>query len=140
MYNWTIVEDANASDLAVLSQGVIRSGRALSADGNATPIACFVRDGDKIIAGASGRTEYNRLFVNYLWVEDGLRSQGLGTKVLSELEQAASKRGMAESLLETLDDRTVKLYSRLGYRHIAKIPNYVGPFTRHIMMKPLDRA
>lgn len=140
MYNWTIVEDANESDLAVLSEGVIRFGRSLAADGHARPIACFGRDGDKIIAGASGRTEYNRLFISYLWVEENLRSQGIGSKILAELEKAARERGSVDALLETLDERAVKLYSRLGYRHVAKIPNYVGPFTKHIMIKSLKRV
>ena len=33
--------------------------------------------------------------------------------------------------------RAAELYARLGYRQIAKIPHYVGSFTKHIMVKPI---
>ena len=137
MHHWSVVEEASEADLAVLSEGVVRYGRALAVGGDARPIACFVRDGQDIVAGASGRTEFNRLFIGYLWVAEHLRSQGLGSEVLSKLEMAASKRGCADAMIETLNDRAAQLYARLGYRQVAKIPRYVGSFTRHVLVKSL---
>ena len=140
MHHWSIVEEASEADLAVLIEGVIRYGRSLAVGGDARPIACFVRDERDIVAGASGRTEFNRLFVGYLWVDETLRSRGLGSKVLSKLEMAASKRGCIDALIETLNDRTAQLYARLGYRQVAKIPRYVGSFTRHVLVKSIAGA
>lgn len=138
MYHWSVVEEASENDLAVLSEGVVRYGRSLAIGGNARPIACFVKAGHDIVAGASGRTEFNRLFVSYLWVAENLRSDGLGSKVLSEIELAASKRGCADALIETLNDRVSELYVRLGYRRVAWIPHYVGSFTKHVLVKSLN--
>src|SRR5262249_45725569 len=70
MPEWSISEAATEEELAVLSEGVLRVGRALAANGNARPLACFLRDGASIIAGGSGRTEFDRLFVQYLWVAE----------------------------------------------------------------------
>ena len=137
MHHWSIVEEASETDLAVLSEGVIRYGRSLAVSGNARPIACFVRVERAIVAGALGRTEFNRLFVGHLWVDETLRSRGLGSNVLRKLEIAAVKRGCVDSLIETLNDRTAELYARLGYRHVAKIPHYVGSSTRHVLVKSI---
>lgn len=133
--HWSVTDSASETDLAVLNEGVVRYGRSLAVGGNAKPIACFVRDEQTIVAGAAGRTEFNRLFVSYLWVAESLRSKGLGSKVLLELEYTAICRGCTDSLLETLSATAAELYARLGYRHLAQVPGYVGPFTKHVMLK-----
>jgi ribosomal protein S18 acetylase RimI-like enzyme len=139
MREWSVIEDAGESDLAALSEGVTQYGRSLALGGNARPIACLVRESEEIVAGASGRTEFDRLFVVYLWVQEQLRSRGLGSEVLGTLEKAAYARGCKDALIETLNDRTANLYTRLGYKSVAMIPHYVGSFTKHVLVKSLDR-
>jgi ribosomal protein S18 acetylase RimI-like enzyme len=137
MREWSISETATEQELSVLSEGVLQVGRALAVNGNARPLACLVREGGSIIAGGSGRTEFERLFVQYLWVAERYRGRGLGSEVLSRLEAAARQRGSRDALIETLSDRVAELYRRLGYAPVATIPRYVGEFTRHIMVKAL---
>lgn len=127
----------SADDLILVSEGVLRHGRSLAEEGNAQPIACFLRQAGKVIAGASGRTEYGRLFVSYLWVESAHRRQGLGTQVLQELERAALQDGCRDALIETLDDGFASMYQGLGYSLVAVVRKYVGTFNRHILVKPL---
>lgn len=121
----------------MVSAGVIEFGRAEAAGGNPEPIACFLRDGRSIIAGATGRTEFERLFVNYLWVKEELRGTGIGSAALEHIEGAACQRGARDSLFETLSDRNAALYRRCGYVEIASISRYVGPFTKYVMLKTL---
>jgi GNAT superfamily N-acetyltransferase len=132
---WKIAIEVPSEDLAAITHGVLNHGRERAQGGNALPIACTVRDGTRVVAGGAGRTEYRRLFVGHLWVAEELRGNGVGSRVLAELEAEASKRGCEDSMIETLDDRVAQLYSRLGYKLLAKVPNYVGPFNRHIMLK-----
>lgn len=120
-----------------MSGGVIAAGRRAAAGGNAQPIACFLREDEKIVAGACGRTEFGRLFVDFLWVAEDLRNLGLGTEALARLEAAARERGARDALIETMSDRVAALYRRAGYREIAAIEAYVGPFTKHVLLKTL---
>ena len=136
MQSWRVVEHSNPEELAVISNGVFQHGRSLAVGGNARPVACLVSNEGEIIAGASGRTEFNRLFVSYLWITSALRGQGLGTQVLRRLEQEAQERGCADALIETLDEHTALFYQRLGYAVLSVVP-YVGPFRRHTLLKPL---
>lgn len=133
---WSIEEDSRPEDLAVVATGVIEFGQAEAIGGNPRPIACFLRQGS-IIAGATGRTEFQRLFVNYLWVREDLRGSGLGTATLERIEAAARKRGVRDALIETLSDRNAALYRSLGYVEVAVIPCYVGSFTKYVMVKEL---
>jgi len=135
---WRIADDASAVDLAVISEGVLQHGRAIAArvGGDARPLACLVTEGETLVAGATGRTEFGRLFVSYLWVAPPLRGRGLGTEILARVEEEASQRGCTDALIETLNDRNALLYQRLGYRTIAVV-DYLGPFRRHTLLKPL---
>jgi ribosomal protein S18 acetylase RimI-like enzyme len=134
---WSITESPSAEELSVLSDGIVSFGRALAIGGNPLPIACFVRDNGAIIAGGSGRTEFDRLFIHYLWVAEHCRERGLGSAVLTRLEAAARERGAIDAVIETMNDRTAALYRRLGYEPVAVIPRWVGSFTRHILIKRL---
>lgn len=133
---WKLERDLPAKDLEVVSKGVFAHGRAQAHDGNAEPIACLVYDADRVIAGGTGRTEYQRLFISYLWVADELRGQGIARRILKELESEAARRGCKDALIETLDDTVASLYRHLGYNSLAVVKGYVGRFNRHIMLKP----
>lgn len=139
--SWTLGREAPPNDLEIIANGVFAHGRAQAHDGRAEPISCLVRDGDRVVAGGTGRTEYERLFVSYLWVAEDLRGQGLARRILAELESEARKRGCRDALIETLDDDVANLYRHLGYRSVAEVKHYVGRFNRHIMLKSsMDRA
>ena len=133
---WSIGISAPVEDLAVVSTGVFNHGRAQAHDGDAKPIYCLIRDENRVVAGGLGRTEYLRLFVQHLWVAEHVRNQGIGSRILRDLEAEAAKRGCRDALIETLDDSVAQLYSRLGYQSLACVRSYVGRFNRHIMLKP----
>ena len=133
---WSLERDAHAEDLAILADGVFTHIRAQLADGNAAPIACLVRVGTRVVAGGSGRTECQRLFIHNLWVAPERRGQGIARRVLAELESEAVQRGCRDALIETLDDSVAGLYSRLGYQPLVVVERYLGRFNRHIMLKP----
>ena len=120
MPDWSVVENASECDIATLSEGVFSFGRALAVGGEARPIACFLREEDGILAGASGRTEYERLFVSLLWVVDRLRCRGIGAEVLARLEEAATERGCRDALIETMNDRTAALIAE--HTHVYPQP------------------
>jgi hypothetical protein len=54
------------------------------------------------------------------------------------LESEAVRRGCRDALIETLDDGVAAVYGRLGYRSVAVVESYVGPFNRHVLLKLLN--
>jgi putative acetyltransferase len=136
---WELDEQPSESDLSLIASAVTRHGRALACS-DARPLACWVRRHGQIVAGACGRTELSRLFVNYLWVDESLRRQGLATELLSRLEAAARQQGCVDAALETLSDDVARWYGRRGWRTVALVPRWVGGFNRHILVKPLAGA
>lgn len=136
---WDITSSPSENDESVVSNGVFDHGRRLASDGNAQDLACFLRVDGKVVAGGLGRTEYRRLFITSVWVTESLRGQGIGSEIISRMEREAVARKCHDALIETLLEPNVRLYERLGYNSLARIPKYVGDFTRHIMLKsPLE--
>ena len=116
---------------------LIHGGSVFDSIGGTVAAADVVVEGDRIVAGATGRTEFNRLFTSYLWVSDERRGQGLGSECLTRLEAAARARGCTDAVLETLSDSNQALYERLGYETIVTLVAWVGGFNRHFMRKSL---
>ena len=137
MRTWEITNAPSDNDEGIIHAGVLEYGRGLAVDGGAKTLACFVRTDGDVIAGGVGRTEYDRLFLSSIWVAELFRGQGLGSEIIARMEQAARDRGCRDALIETLIHRNVRLYERLGFISIAIVPNYVGSFSRHIMVKGL---
>jgi ribosomal protein S18 acetylase RimI-like enzyme len=135
--SWEITNSPSDLDESVVSSGVFDHGRHLASGGNAQALACFLRNDGNVVAGGLGRTEYRRLFITSLWVTESLRSQGIGSEIVSRMEQEAIARDCQDALIETLLEQNVRLYERLGYRSMARIPQYVGDFTRYVMLKSL---
>ncbi len=124
-----------AADLDAMRDGVIAYGRQQAQGSDAQDIACALYQDGELIAGAWGRTEFQRLYVNYLWVHADHRGQGLGGDCLRQVEAQALKRGCVDALIETLLDDVAELYEHLGYACISHVHDYVPGFTRHTLLK-----
>jgi len=124
-----------SSDLDAIREGVIAFGRQQAQGSDASDIAVALYDGDLLIAGATGRTEFQRLYVNYLWVDADHRGQGLGGDCLRQIEAMALQRGCVDVLIETLLDEVADIYERLGYACISHVHDFVPGFTRHTLLK-----
>ena len=59
MLTWELTAIPEKADVARVDDGVFAHGRALAVGGNALPLACFVRELGELVAGGSGRTEFN---------------------------------------------------------------------------------
>jgi GNAT superfamily N-acetyltransferase len=125
----------SAADLAHVSEAVVAHGRAQLVDAMGQEIACGLYEGRRLIAGALGRTECQRLFVHHHWVDPAERNKGLGSDLLRRLEAQALARGCVDALIETVSDRSAALYERLGYVCMAHLHDYLPGFTRHTLIK-----
>ena len=121
--------------LEAIREGVVSHGRQQAQGSDAADIACALYEGEHLVAGAWGRTEFQRLYVSYLWVRDADRGQGLGGDCLRQLEAQALRRGCVDALIETLLDEVAEIYEHLGYACIAHVHDFVPGFTRHTLLK-----
>lgn len=121
-----------------IEQQIDEFNRARWPDEQKRALAVISRSEDgTIVAGAAAKTFGNWLLVENLWVSDGLRGRGLGSRLLKDLETAALKRGCRHSLLDTLEFQARPFYERHGYRLQWTQDDYPLEGAKHFMTKQL---
>ena len=121
-YPLTVEEHPAHHDLDFLEQRIIdhNYGRAGASDGRG--LACFVRDdAGQIIAGISGYTWAGMAEIEFLWVDDSLRGQGVGSRLLEAVETEARQRGCVLVITSTYSFQAPEFYQRHGYEVVGKI-------------------
>lgn len=73
-----------------------------------------VNENGNIVASVRALSENDTLFIGKLIVHPDLQGQGIGTKLLSEIEQTCQSKRY-ELFTSTKSERNIKLYERLGY-------------------------
>lgn len=108
---------------------------ALAPPGGIFLVACD--DGEPVACGgvqtiADGVGEVKRM-----WVEDGWRGAGLGSRLLRQLEDAARTLGHRVARLDTNEALTeaIALYERAGYRRTPRYND--NPYATHFFEKDL---
>lgn len=86
-----------------------------------------VRDEGKIVAGGRGITNMGALEVRALWVDEGLRGQGIGEKLLTAIEDEARRRGASRAMLYTFTWQAERFYERMGYSVFSRFAFPDGP-------------
>lgn len=78
--------------------------------------AFFIRDEhEKIVGGCNGDILYGQLYVSQLWVDEKLRGQGYGTKLMQLAEEYAKKMGVRFMSVNTMNFEAPTFYKKLGY-------------------------
>lgn len=72
-------------------------------------------------------------------VDPSLRRRGLGYRLLESLENRCVEAGVGCARLEVsvLNDEAIKLYRKLGYEIVGRIPNYYPDSDAYLMRKQL---
>ena len=91
----------------------------------------------RVIGGLWGRTAYDWLFVELLFVPDSLRRRGLGSELMGRAESAALARGCHSAWLDTFEFQARQFYERLGYTCFGELTDYPMGSARYFMKKAL---
>lgn len=100
-------------------------------------LAVVVRDGERIVAGISGYTAWGWLYVQWLWVAETQRGQGLAGRMLALAEDEGRARGCHAAYIDTFSPVALKVYTRAGYVPFGELPNFPVGRTRTFLQKPL---
>lgn len=102
------------------------------------PIAIFVRDeNDNEIGGISAETHGNWLEISLVYVDEKLRGQKIGSKLLKDVETEAIKRGCKYSFVDTFSFQAKGFYIKSGYKEVFTLEEYPLTSKRHYFVKQL---
>lgn len=121
---------------------LIGSNLAAFNDADAGPadrqvLATLVRVDKELVAGLSGYTAWNWLYIQWLWVADKHRGQGLARELLSAAETEAVRRGCHSAHLDTFNPHALRVYQKAGYTVFGTLADFLPGRTRSFLSKPL---
>lgn len=100
-----------------------------------TPVsAAAYSDDGQLQGGATGYYGLDCLQVEGLWVDPALRGQGLGERLLTEIEAQAASAGIRLAKLETASFQARSFYEKQGYVVFGELDDY-PPGHRYFFMR-----
>lgn len=126
-------------DVQVIREGLDAYNAAQGAVVDWVPLMLFVRDKrGAVVGGLTGGTYWGWLYIGRLWIEEGLRGQGYGSKVLEEAEQEALRRGCHHVYLDTQDFQALPFYQKRGYTVYGELEDLPLGHKRYSLQKKLE--
>lgn len=104
-------------------------------------VAVFAKDeAGSIVGGALGEIGCDWLYLRILVVQENLRRQGIGSKILTAFEHEGHKQECVGVHLETLEFSARTFYEKHGYTMFAVQKNYPKGYSRYFMERLFSLA
>jgi GNAT superfamily N-acetyltransferase len=101
------------------------------------PLTLTFKEGEEVVAGLYGYSDWGWLFVKWLWVAEARRGQDLGTRLMREAEAEALRRGCHSAWLDTFGFQAPGFYAKLGYEVFGELADYPLGHSRFFLRKKL---
>ena len=100
---------------------------------------CFVLKGpdQAILGGVIGITYWDWLYIDLMWLQEGLRQRGFGRRLLALAEEEARQRGAKHVYLDTFSFQAPDFYKKQGYRIFGELQDFPAGHTRYFLTKAL---
>lgn len=102
------------------------------------PLNIYVEDEQgNLIAGMVAETFGNWLEIEYLYVQENLRGQGIGSNILNRAEKEARERKCKYSFVNTYQFQAPNFYKKHGYEEVFALKEYPYTGERYYYTKEL---
>ncbi len=107
--------------VAELRERIIAFNIAVTGYDDGRSLSCFLRDnGGEMYAGLDGFTWGGYAMIEWLWVAEAARGNGLGRRLVLAAEREAEARGCAVVRVNTHTFQAPDFYRTLGYSEIGR--------------------
>lgn len=102
------------------------------------PLNIYVEDENgQLMAGLVAETFGNWLEIEYLFVKENLRGQGIGSQLLQQAESEAKKRNCRFAFVNTYQFQAPAFYQKYGYKEVFTLKDYPYTGQRYYYQKDL---
>ena len=129
------IESQKSQVIGDLIRSYNRSKREVA---ESEPLNLYVEDDSgELMAGLVAETFGNWLEIEYLFVKEDLRGQGIGSKLLQQAESEAKKRNCRYVFVNTYQFQSPAFYQKHGYKEVFTLKDYPYTGQRHYYQKDL---
>lgn len=128
-------ESQKAQEIGDLIRSYNRSKREAA---ESEPLNLYVEDDSgQVMAGLVAETFGNWLEIEYLFVKEDLRGQGIGSQLLQQAESEAKKKNCRFAFVNTYQFQAPSFYQKHGYKEVFTLKDYPYTGQRHYYQKEL---
>lgn len=125
-------------ELDTIGRGLAAFNEADAGPADRQMVAVIARTtSGEIAGGISGYTAWGWLYVQWLWVAEAERGQGLAARLLAAAESDARARRCHAAYIDTFSPVALKTYRRAGYVPFGALEDFPKGRTRTFLQKPL---
>lgn len=136
--SYTLTAEPDAADIESLEQALSDYFVSLRPDALDQPLAVFARDdAGAVVAGLAGKSGWGQLYIRTLHVAEALRGQGVGRKLMQDVEAEGRKRGCTVAWLMCSTAEAKRFYERCGYACFGEVERPAPLPARWFMKKAL---
>ena len=128
-------ESQKAQEIGNLIRSYNRSKRETA---ESEPLNLYVEDEKgNLLAGLIAETFGNWLEIEYLFVKEEFRGQGIGSQLLQQAESEAKKKNCRYAFVNTYQFQAPTFYQKYGYKEVFTMKDYPYTGQRHYYQKEL---
>ncbi|MBB4039619.1 ribosomal protein S18 acetylase RimI-like enzyme [Microvirga flocculans] len=117
-----VLEDANPPGADDVTAGLRAHMIAQTGTWPLIPLTLLMRDADsQVRGGIRGQIVLGWLQVDHFWVDEAVRGQGHGARLLDLAEEAARRHGAIGAQLTTSTFQAPGFYRKQGYAEIGRL-------------------
>ncbi len=132
--------DPSPAEVDAVLQPLVGFNRTANGRLGFQPFAIHITEGDEVTGGIVGMANFDWLIVQYLFVPDTMRGQGVGTRLMADAERFAREHGCIGVWLDTFSFQARPFYEKLGYSVFGEIEDHPRGLSRYFLSKRLDGA
>jgi GNAT superfamily N-acetyltransferase len=136
----TLASEAAPDEMTIraIADGLDSYNAKFASNADWTPRWIVARDaGGAVQGGVRFVLSFDWLFVQWLWVAETYRGQGVGSKLLAGAEASAREQACRGAYLDTFSFQAPKFYLRHGYREFGRLDGYPSGHSRIWFSKAL---
>lgn len=129
------IESQKSQIIGDLIRSYNRSNREAA---ESEPLNLYIEDENgQLMAGLVAETFGNWLEIEYLFVKENLRGQGIGSQLLQQAESESKKRNCRYAFVNTYQFQAPAFYQKYGYKEVFTLKDYPYTGQRHYYQKDL---
>ncbi|HGF6560430.1 GNAT family N-acetyltransferase [Providencia sp. PROV188] len=135
----TVTHDITPEDKEELFTGLRSYNRSFLQNSYFGQLGVYSKDENGIMQGGLLASIKGRwLCIDYLWVDESMRKNGLGSQLMHVAEEESKKLGCHNALVDTFSFQALPFYEKLGYVKQMSLPNFpeLG-MQRHYLSKEI---
>lgn len=135
-YSFSLGRDDEAH--AIVRTGLEAFNTTLIGDNPFHDFSLYARDGQsQVVGGMFGHSGAGWLYIDYLWLHDSQRGQGLGAHLLGLAEEEARQRGCRGVFLYTYSFQAPGFYQKQGFQQMGVLEDCPPGHQRIYLKKTL---